>query len=103
MSIILLPIENLPVIVLLNTLNPAVLWLHEPVPIGPVRVLNLDTSLLIGIPLLETDQLVEVSQHIDEHTAIYPPLQKILYPEVDAAVCLEDVHHLADNVLEIEF
>lgn len=97
------PVEHLPaLIILLRTLNPAILGLHKPIPISPVRVLHLHIPILIRIPLLEPDQLVKIRQHIDEHTAIRLPLQEIFESKLDTISWFEEIDHLAHYVLEVE-
>lgn len=97
------PVKHLPaLIILLRTLNPAILRLHKPIPISPVRILHLHIPILIRIPLLEPDQLIQIRQHVDEHAAIRLPLQEILESELDAVGWFEEVDHLADDVLEVE-
>jgi hypothetical protein len=103
MSVIMLPIEHLPAfLILLRTLYSAVLRLHEPVPLGPLRILHLHVPLLVGVPLFEPNQLVEIRQHVDEDAALDLALVEVFEGELDAVVGFEDVHHLADDVLEIE-
>lgn len=84
------------------TLNPSVLRLHEPIPFSPLRILHLHAPLLIGVPLLEADEFVEVCEHIDENTAVSPPLEEVFESELNAVFGFEEIDHLADNVLEIK-
>jgi len=99
----MLPIEHFsPFVILLHILDPPVLRNNEPVPIRPIWVLHLHISILIGISLLETYQFVQIREHIDEHTALVLPLQEVINSKLDAVLGLEDINHLADNVLEIE-
>lgn len=102
-SIVLLPVQHFSTfVVLLRTFDSSVLGFDETIPIRPLGVLHLHVPLLIGVPLLKTNEFVEIGEHVDENTAVMLPAQKVLDSEVDTAVLLEDVYHLTDDVLEIK-
>lgn len=97
------PVEHFSsLIVLLRTLNPAVLRLHEAIPISPIWVLHLHIPILIGVPLLKSNQLIQICEHVDEHAAIGLPLQEIFKSKLYAVGWFEEVDHLAYDVLEVE-
>ena len=86
----------------MGTLNSSILRLNEAVPLGPARVLILYVPLLVGIPVLEAYQLVEVSQHIYKHSYVGLSLQEVLQCELDAIFRFEEIYHLTNDVLEIK-
>jgi hypothetical protein len=101
-SIIMFPVENLPaLVILLGALDSPVLGLHEAIPVGPVGVLHLGIPILVGVALLEGDELVEVSEHVDEDGAIILALEEVIEGELDTS-WLEDIDHLANDVFEFE-
>ena len=107
---IIFPVQHLlPVLVLSCILHLLVLGLHEPVPLSPLRMLGLLVLLFVGVPRLEGQQFVQVSQEIDKQPALQPSLHKVLQLELHAAGRLHQVDpgitisvHLAHNVLEVE-
>ena len=101
-SIILLPVKYLTFFVLLGTLDSTVLRFDKTVPVSPFRVLYLHASLLIGVSLFKSNEFVEISQHIDKHTTVLFSFQKIIKSKLNATVRLEYIHHLTNNILEIE-
>ena len=102
-SVIMLPVEHFPpFIILLHILYPPILRNHKPIPVSPIRILHLNISILIGIALLETNQLIEICQHIDEYTTLMLSFQEVIDSELDVVCGFEDVDHLADYVLEIK-
>ncbi len=66
-SVIMFPVEDFSsFVILLSALDSAIFWFHESIPISPVGILDLCISIFVGITLLKGDQLVEISEHIDE-------------------------------------
>lgn len=99
----MLPIKNLTTFfIFLRALYSTILRLHKPIPISPIRILNLDISLLIRIPLLETNKFIEVRQHIDKNTTLMLSFKEIIQSKLYIVLRLKDIHHLANNVLEIK-
>ena len=81
----MLPVEDLPsLVVLLGAFDAAVLGLHEAVPVGPAGVLDLGVPVLVGVALLEGDELVEVGEHVDEDRAVVPAPEEVVEGELDA-------------------
>jgi len=97
------PVENLSsFVIFLSTLDSSIFWFNKPVPISPIWVFHLHVPLLVRISLLETDKFVEVSEHVNEDATVYLSGEEVLKGEVNAVFFLEDVNHLADDVLEIK-
>jgi hypothetical protein len=59
-------------------------------------------SFLVGISLFKVDELVQIGQHVDENTAVQSSREEMLHCELDGVLWLEEIDHLADDVLEIE-
>ena len=57
-SIIILPIQHLIIIILGRTLNPLILGLDKLIPLSPVRVLLLEGTLFVGVPLFKAHEFV---------------------------------------------
>lgn len=71
----MLPIKNFSsLFVLLTALDTSVFGLHETIPFSPMRILDFDVALFVGISLFETDEFVQVGQHVDENSAFSLPL-----------------------------
>lgn len=97
------PVENFSsLVILLSTLNSSIFWLHEAVPVSPVRVIHLGFLIFVGVALLEGYQLIEVREHVDEDWAVILALEEVIESELDAGVWFEDIDHLADDVLKIK-
>jgi hypothetical protein len=99
----MLPIKNFSsLLVLLTAFDTPVFRLHETIPFSPMRILDFDVTLFVGVSLLETNEFVQISQHVDENSAFSFPLEEICQGELNSIFRFEEINHLADYVFEVK-
>lgn len=82
-SIVLFPVEYFSsIIVFLGTLDPPIFWFDEAVPFCPFWVFLFLIFLFIGISLFKVNQFIQISEHVDEHTALLFPFEEMLKGEL---------------------
>lgn len=67
-----------------------------------MRVFYLHISFLVSIALFKADQFIEISQHVDEDTALVLSFEEVFKGKLNSVSGFEEINHLADNILEVK-